>query len=105
MNTQLSKMGIFGNFNAIGKIYEHLRKIEPMYNAIMVSQRARTDRAYCNSLGSQIKMELNTIKGIVESSGNTVKCADFQFMGSKKSIYQIIADTEMLTDLALNRPM
>lgn len=44
-----------------------------------------------------------TVRRIVESAGNTVKCADFQFMGSTKSIYQIIADTEMLTKLAKNR--
>lgn len=98
-------MGFFGSFNSVGKIYGHLRKIEPMFNAILVSQRAKTDRAYCNSLASQIMAELDEVKKIVESSGNTVKCADFQFMGSTKSIYQIIADTEMLTNLAVNRPM
>ena len=98
-------MGFFGNFNAVGKIYGHLRKIEPMFNAIIVSQRARNDRTYCNFLASQIMTELAAVKKIVESSGNTVKCADFQFMGSTKSIYIIISDIELLTNLAVNRPM
>lgn len=98
-------MGFFGSFNAIGKIYSHLRKIEPMFNEIMCGQRAMADRSYCNSLAFIINAELNSIRKIVESSGNSVKCADFQFMGSTKSIYQIIADTEMLTKLAQNRPM
>lgn len=98
-------MGIFWSFNAIGKIYSHLRKIEPMFNEIMLGQRAMTDRTYCNNLAQNIMTELNGIRRIVESSGNTVKCADFQFMGTTKSIYQIIADTEMLTNLAKNRPM
>lgn len=98
-------MGLFGSFNAIGKIYSHLRKIEPMFNDIMVGYRARTDRAYCNELANNIMSELNAIREIVASSGNTVKCADFQFMGATKSIYQIITDTEMLTNLAKNRPM
>lgn len=98
-------MGLFGSFNAIGKVYSHLRKIEPMFNEVMVGQRAMFDRAYLNSLCQDIAIELNEIKRIVESSGNTVKCADFQFMGSSKSIYQIIADTEMLTEMARNRPM
>ncbi len=98
-------MGIFGSFNAIGKIYGHLREIEPMFNDIMVNPRASTDRSYCNSLAKRIITELDAIKRIVESAGNTVKCADFQFMGSKKSIYQIMADVEMLTNLAKNRPI
>ena len=98
-------MGFFGSFNAVGKIYGHLRKIEPMFNAIIGGQRARTDRAYCDSLASQIMGELDAVKKIVESSGNTVKCANFQFMGSTKSIYQIIADAELLTNLAVNRPI
>lgn len=98
-------MGIFGSFNAIGKVYGHLRKIEPMFNEIMGGYRAMTDRAYCNDLAQNIMTELSAIRKIVESSGNTVKCADFQFMGSTKSICQIMADTEMLTNLAKNRPM
>ncbi len=98
-------MGLFGSFNAIGKIYSHLRKIEPMFNEIMVGNRAMRDRAYCNDLANNIMTELNAVRRIVESSGNTVKCANFQFMGSTKSIYQIISDTEMLTNLAKNRPM
>lgn len=36
-------MGFFSSFNAIGKIYGHLRKIEPMFNEIMIGQRAMTD--------------------------------------------------------------
>ena len=98
-------MGLFESFNAIGKIYSHLRKIEPMFNEIMGGYRAMRDRAYCNELANNIMTELNTVRRIVESSGNTVKCANFQFMGSTKSIYQIIADTEMLTNLAKNRPI
>lgn len=98
-------MGFFSSFNTIGKIYSHLRKIEPMFNEIIGGQRAMTDRTYCNYLAQNIMTELNEIRRIVESAGNTVKCADFQFMGSTKSIYQIIADTEMLTNLAMNRPM
>lgn len=69
----------------------------------MCGQRAMTDRPYCNNLAQNIMTELNSIRKIVESAGNTVKCADFRFMGSTKSIYQIIADTEMLTKLAKNR--
>lgn len=95
-------MGFFDSFNSIGKIYSHLRKIEPMFNEIMVGQRAMIDRTYCNNLVQNIMTELSAVRRIVESSGNTVKCADFQFMGSTKSIYQIIADTKMLTKLANN---
>lgn len=98
-------MGFFGSFNAIGKIYGHLRKIEPMFNEIIVGRRAMTDRTYCNNLAQNIMTELNAVRRIIESSGNTVKCADFQFMGSTKSIYQIIADTEMLINIAKNRPI
>lgn len=98
-------MGLFGSFNAIGEIYSHLRKIEPMFNEIMVGQRAMTDRTYCNNLAQNIITELSVVRRILESSGNTLKCADFQFMGSTKSIYQIIADTEMLTNIARNRPI
>lgn len=98
-------MGFLGSFNAIGKIYGHLRNIEPMFNEIMVGQRAMTDRPYCNTLAQNIMTELNVVRRMIESSGNTVKCADFQFMGSTKSIYQIIADTEMLINIAKNRPI
>ena len=98
-------MRLFGSFNAIGKIYSHLRKIEPMLNEIMGGHHAMRDRAYCNELANNIMTELNAVRRIVESSGNTVKCANFQFLGSTKSIYQIIADTEMLTNLAKNRPI
>jgi len=97
-------MGIFGSFNAISKIYSHLRKIEPMFNELMVGQQAISSRDYNNLLATKILTELNEVKRIVESAGNTVKCADYQFMGSKKSIYQIIADTEMLVNLAKGRP-
>ncbi len=97
-------MGFFGSFNAIGKIYSHLRKIEPMFNELMVGQRAMNSREYSNVLASQILTELSEVKRIVESSGNTVKCANFQFMGANKSIYQIIADTEMIVNLAKERP-
>lgn len=44
-----------------------------------------------------------TVRRIVESTEKTVKCADFQFKGSTKSIYQVIADTEMLIKFAKNR--
>lgn len=97
-------MEIFGNFNAIGKIYSHLRKIEPMFNELMIGQRAMYNRDHTNILASNILNELAEVRRIVESAGNTVKCADFQFMGSTKSIYHILADTEMLVDMAKNRP-
>lgn len=97
-------MGFFGSFNTIGKIYSHLRKIEPMLNELMVGQRAMYNRDYTNILASNILNELAEVRRIVESAGNTVKCADFQFMGSNKSIYQILAYTEMLVDMAKNRP-
>lgn len=45
-------MGFFGSFNAIGKIYSHLRKIEPMLNELMVGQRAmynRDSQKHCRS--------------------------------------------------------
>lgn len=96
-------MGLFGSFNAIGKVYSHLRKIEPMFNELMAGQRAMSSRDYNNILTAKILDELNEVKRIVKSSGNTVKCADFQFMGSTKSIYQIIADTEILVNLAKTR--
>lgn len=97
-------MGFFGDYRAIGKIYGHLRKLEPILSNLIGGQQAMIDSAYTNILASQIISELNEIKSIVETTGNTVKCADFQFMGSTKSIYQIIADTEMLVNLAKGRP-
>ena len=96
-------MGFFGNFNSIGKIYGHLRKIEPIFNEIMVGQRAAIDKTYCNSLAHNIIAEISELRKLVESSGNTVKCANYQFMGSIKSIYHIMADIEMLTNTAKNR--
>ncbi len=46
-------MGFFGSFNAIGKIYSHLRKIEPMFNEL---QRAmyNHDYDYTNNLTTTI---------------------------------------------------
>lgn len=98
-------MGLFGSFNAIGKIYSHLRKIEPMLNEVVNGHRAMTDRNYLNLISQNITIEINDIRRIVETSGNTVKCADFQFMGSKKSIYQILADVEMINNMAVSRPI
>ncbi len=45
-------MGFFGSFNAIGKIYSHLCKIEPMFNELMAGQRAMNIRKYSNVLAS-----------------------------------------------------
>lgn len=96
-DTNIVTVGLFSNFKAIGDIYKHLRIIEPLFDALMFCRTALTDELYRDYLVSHILIQLSEIRQIVESSGETVRRADFQFMGSKNSINEILLYIETLT--------
>ena len=85
-------MGFFGNMRSINKIYKLLEEIEPLLASLSdMAQSSSQDRQLMVTLSGTIRVLLNELVSIVNDAGNTVKCADFQFMGGKYRIDYIIA--------------
>lgn len=90
--TDINNMGFFGNMKSINRIYGLLQEIEPLMASLAeISQSNSTDKQMAIALAGKIRGYLNELISIVQDAGNTVKCADFQFMGRKYRIEYIIA--------------
>lgn len=85
-------MGFFGNMRSINKIYRLLEDIEPLMATLLdMAQSNSSDRQLMVALSGKIRILLNELISITKDAGNTVRCADFQFMGGKHRIDYIIA--------------
>lgn len=85
-------MGFFGNMMSINKIYRLLEDIEPLMATLLdMAQSNSSDRQLMVALSGKIRILLNELISINKNAGNTVRCADFQFMGGKHRIDYIIA--------------
>lgn len=65
--------------NKLALIVKALRKIVPMFNELLIGQKATYNRDYKNNLASTILHELAEIRTFVELAKNTVKWEHFQF--------------------------
>lgn len=91
-------MGFFGNMRSINKVYRLLEEIEPLMAALSdMAQSNSSDRQLMIALSRKIRILLNELISIAQNAGNTVKCADFQFMGGKYRIDYIIAAISEIT--------
>ena len=91
-------MGFFGNMRSINRIYALLREIEPlMVSLTEMSQHNTSDRQLTLALANKMCKLKNELTDVVRNAGNTVRCADFQFMGGKYRIDDIIAAISEIT--------
>lgn len=84
-------MGFFGDMRSINKIYGLLNEIEPLM--LLIGEMAHSnssDRQLLIETANKIRIYLNELIRVNQNAGNTVQCADFQFMGGKYRIGYII---------------
>ena len=79
-------MGFFSSFSSIGKIYDKLKVIERDLADMQECLQNPYRRSGFNSASSQGLQHLKELMALVNNSGNTVQCADFEFAGQKRPI-------------------
>lgn len=90
-------MWFFSSMNSIGKIYDQLKVIEQLLIELRVKGENSFNKEITRRLISEIESHMASLQSIVDESSNSVKCADFQFLGEKRRIGDIIwGVTEML---------
>lgn len=92
-------MGFFRDMSSINSIYVLLGEIEPLMVSLAdMTEYDTSDRQQMLALANKIRKLQNELTDVVRNAGNTVRCADFQFMGGKYRIDYIIAVISDITN-------
>lgn len=82
-------MGFFGDMRSIKKIYGRLNTIEPLYTALE-RNLSIGNISELKRLAISIDAELKLLATEIEKAPDSVKCANFQFLGRNASLFIII---------------
>ncbi len=82
-------MGFFGDMRSIKKIYGRLNTIEPLYTALE-RNLSMGNIVEIKKLAILIDSELKQLTTEIANAPNSVKCANFQFLGRNSSLYIIV---------------
>lgn len=83
-------MGFFSNYSTIGKIYKTLNLLE---NDLTIMQRELCFRAPSVDFvqaSTDGMSHLRDLINLANNGGSTVQCANFEFAGQKRRIFDII---------------
>lgn len=82
-------MGFFEDMRSIKKIYGRLNTIEPLYTALE-RNLSTGNIAEIKRLARLIDSELKQLTIEITNASNSVKCANFQFLGRNTSLGIIV---------------
>lgn len=83
-------MGFFGDMRSIRRIYDRLSVIEPLYTQLQRKLCTNYGVPEIKSLAMQINSELKLLTSDIENAPDSVKIANYQFLGRNVPLSMII---------------
>lgn len=94
-------MGFFSSFSKIGKIYDCLKAIEKDMIKVQRALDQNEDFIFKTAFADGVR-NLENLNRLVDSSDETVLCADFEFCGRKLPIQQHMMSIAMFFQSRMN---